>query len=107
MIQEVRRRLYLPLRNLGEVCPLGKKPSHQPVVVLIGSLLPGGIRMAVVDLKPFPAIDRPGKQIIFQKLRPVVRGDAPKRFPKPAFAQPPLQPVKAVLFRMQIELGEG
>lgn len=54
----------------------------------------GGIRMAVVDLKPFPAIDRPGKQIIFQKLRPIVRGDAPKRFPKPAFAQPPLQPVK-------------
>ena len=91
VIHPIHRLLEFLLTDFCEVCSLGKEAAQKPVVIFIGTLLPGGVTVAVIYLKPFSSVYGLRKLLILQKFRSVVCGDTLEYFLKPLFAQLPFQ----------------
>lgn len=76
MVHPVLEFRYLFFCDPGEIGALGIPAPDHAVMVFVGALLPGGVAVAVVDLKPAAAADGAAQLLIPEKFRAVVRGDA-------------------------------
>lgn len=75
MIPPAIHRLDLPLANLRKVGPIRKPAPYHPVMYFIAPFFPGGVGITVIDGESLPAQHGLDQQVMFQELRPVIRGD--------------------------------
>ena len=87
---------HLPPCDSVEIRPFREEPPDDAVAVFVGALLPGGVTVAVKDLESLSAVYGLYQLLMLQKLRPVVRGDAPELLPECLLAHAPLHPVKCL-----------
>lgn len=78
--------------DLSEVGPFGEPTPDHAVVVLVAPFFPGGVAMAVIDVKPLAAVDGAAQLFILHELAAVVCGDALEDLPE--VRQLPLQAVE-------------
>ena len=75
MVHPVLHRLNLSLADLRKVRPFRKPAPNHPVMYFIAPFFPGGVGITVIDGESLPAQHGLDQQVMFQELRPVIRGD--------------------------------